>query len=512
MVLVLRIETLQPDVPLPLPHGGWVEADHDLSIGRAAENDVVLEDPAGTISKRHCTIKRLDTAYALVDHSRNGSFLNGDTRPVARDVPLPLKPGDAIQIGSFNIAVIAAMVTTANSGAGDLRAEAEKGEEAPRAETSFLGAVPSMRSSRAHVDPGGLMSRQGPPLAEGDMDAVTSPQFGDDSLLEHRIGKGEPPPAFSDHVPVPNMVFVQPRLSTESIPDDWDLLSEMGHAPAPLSPQPAAPILAEKPAPAPQPAPPPPVDATPAGEPRGAVVHEAAILAFLEGSGLRPDECRPVDMTTVMRRAGRALQLSVANLHDLLGVRKTTKEGFGVERTMLARSGNNPLKFVADPHDALIALLVATIPGFLVADEAIAQAFTDIKEHQIAMVSAMQAALASICQQLAPETIERVTGAPTMLERLMPRRRLARQWQAYREAFDKVAAGIDTNAREVFGSDFVRAYRQDRAPADARATAAPSDEAQGDEAQTDEAGAKAGSERPIRHGPLPNERRDFDVG
>jgi type VI secretion system FHA domain protein len=534
MALVLRIESLQPDVPLALPRDGWVEADHDLKIGRAADNDLVLEDPAGTISKRHCTISRVDEGYVLVDHSRNGTFLNRDSQAMARDVPVPLKPGDAIQVGCFSLAVIAAAVPGTGS-AIDPDPVSEDGETTSPAETSFLGAVAPMPSPNAHlayVEPGGLMSRREEPLViededygpvthdHSDDDPLADPlserrgvrdhdrgvrdHDDDDPLLGRRLDAGESPRSFSDHVAVPNMVFVQPRLRTEPIPDDWDLMSEMGHSLAPLSPQPVAPELFEEVEAAPPPAPPPPpvapAQVVPAAGWSGTVEEGAAIAAFLEGCGLSQRECGTADMVTVMRRAGQALRLSVANLHDILAARTSTKEGFGVERTMLGRSRNNPLKFVADPHDALIALLVTTIPGFLVADEAVAQAFTDIKEHQISMVAAMQAALASVCQQLAPETIERAVGASTLPERLMPQRRSARQWQAYKAAFDEVTAGLDNNAREVFGSDFVRAYQHNTASAGGRPSDAEDDRVRAEPPNT------------AQGGPLPDERRDVDVG
>jgi type VI secretion system FHA domain protein len=485
MVLVLRIENTQPEIPLALPREGMVEADQSLSIGRAADNDLVLEDPAGTISKRHCTIDRVDGHYVLVDHSRNGTFLNRDAAAMTREVPVPLKAGDFIQVSCFGLTVVAAAVPGTDEDGGT-----------PPGEASFLGAVaPSSSYARpSQIDPGGLMSRREEPLIfedgrfgesssdsmdrqlEDDLlaDPVPRRPIGDDPFRDHRPDAGEPR-AYADRVAMPNMVFVQPKLSTEPIPDDWDLVAEMGlpaspslsgstasrALPAPSPEEPAAPPL-------PRPA---PVEMMPAAE-GGAAWERAAVAAFLDGCGLSAEDCGAADIVTVMRRAGQALRLSIANLHDLLDARTSTKEGFGVERTILGRSGNNPLKFVSDPHDALKALIVTTIPGFLVADEAVEEAFADIKAHQFSMVAAMQAALASVCQQLAPETIERTAGTPAAIERLMPQARQARWWRAYRTAFDDVIAGLDNNARQVFGRDFVWAYRhngaRDEAPIDER--------------------------------------------
>jgi type VI secretion system FHA domain protein len=473
MTIVLRIENTQTDIPLVLPKDGLVEADLDLSIGRAADNDLVLEDPAGTISKRHCTITRMDSQHVLIDHSRNGTFFNRDSHALTRDAPVPLNPGDFIQIGCFGLTVVTTAVPGMRSTAYE--SDAEKSPD----ERSFLGAVspmPSPHAHLAHIDPGGLISRREEPFdIEEDVRDSAAPDFlgdphanglrsdNDDLLLGRRFQATKPPRAYADHVAVPNGVFVQPRVGTEPIPDDWDLLAEMGRPAPPPAARPVPPILFDQSAAMP---PPGPLSQLPDTTTSGALERRAsrdsaAIAAFIQGCGLSAEECDTADIVMVMGRAGRALRLSVTNLHDILGARTSTKEGFGVERTMLGQSGNNPLKFVLDSHDALVALLVTTIPGFLVADEAVEQAFTDIKEHQISMVAAMQAALAGICQQLAPETIELMVGAPTMLERLMPHLRSARWWRSYRAAFAKVAGGLANNARQVFGGDFARGYRHD---------------------------------------------------
>jgi hypothetical protein len=68
-----------------------------ISIGRASDNDVILDDPL--VSRHHCQLKLQHGAYGLADlGSRNGSFVNGQqVNEVA------LGPGDRIRIGSTDI-------------------------------------------------------------------------------------------------------------------------------------------------------------------------------------------------------------------------------------------------------------------------------------------------------------------------------------------------------------------------------------------------------------------------
>jgi adenylate cyclase len=82
---------------LERPPGERVPLTGNCSLGRAAGNDVVLEDER--ISRRHATIHAQgDQEFLLVDlGSRNGTYLNG--RRVNQ--PTRLRDGDRVEIGPF---------------------------------------------------------------------------------------------------------------------------------------------------------------------------------------------------------------------------------------------------------------------------------------------------------------------------------------------------------------------------------------------------------------------------
>ncbi|MEO8251029.1 MAG: DUF3662 and FHA domain-containing protein [Chloroflexota bacterium] len=68
-----------------------------ISIGRASDNDVIVDDPE--VSRHHCQLKRQHGAYSFADlGSRNGSWVNGQAV-----TEVALGPGDTIQIGSTEI-------------------------------------------------------------------------------------------------------------------------------------------------------------------------------------------------------------------------------------------------------------------------------------------------------------------------------------------------------------------------------------------------------------------------
>lgn len=65
----------------------------NISVGRAAENDVTIKDDA--ISKRQFHIKKTNKGYNLIDlNSANGTFVNGE-----RVKSVILKNKDVIKIG-----------------------------------------------------------------------------------------------------------------------------------------------------------------------------------------------------------------------------------------------------------------------------------------------------------------------------------------------------------------------------------------------------------------------------
>jgi hypothetical protein len=68
-----------------------------IGIGRAADNDVIVDDPQ--VSRHHCQLKLQHGAYSFADlGSRNGSLVNGQ-----RVDEIALGPGDVIQIGDTDI-------------------------------------------------------------------------------------------------------------------------------------------------------------------------------------------------------------------------------------------------------------------------------------------------------------------------------------------------------------------------------------------------------------------------
>ena len=72
-------------------------AQRRLTIGRAAENDVILDHPQ--VSRRHAVIELQSGGATVVDHSANGTFVNGKRLAAKQE----LKAGDRIRICCFEL-------------------------------------------------------------------------------------------------------------------------------------------------------------------------------------------------------------------------------------------------------------------------------------------------------------------------------------------------------------------------------------------------------------------------
>jgi type VI secretion system FHA domain protein len=74
-------------------------------IGRAHDNDWVLPDPQRYLSAHHARVQFRDGAYYLLDTSTNGVYVNEGTVPIGRRVPYPLRDGDRLRMGDYELTV-----------------------------------------------------------------------------------------------------------------------------------------------------------------------------------------------------------------------------------------------------------------------------------------------------------------------------------------------------------------------------------------------------------------------
>jgi len=469
MPLVINLTSRDPAL---LPGGARrIEVNGRLSIGRGADNDLMLADPERQLSKNHCVIQFDGHAYTLTDTSTNGVFLNDSPERLMRDVPVALSEGCILRLGAYEMTVVAIAPDSGLSAPGrDFRPSSGSGGYAPggsgRLDDGLFGdpfAAPPILEPGFGPAPSSIDD----PFGFGPAPANASP-FGatipDDADLFGEAPAQDPWGAEPqhDHTPSEQQAFIPPKSKAGMIPDDWDL-SDLGveinpalvGSPSILDSGPLQPEI--RPAAAPpqhQPSPQqrPPPDSSASGD--------AAIKTFLAAAGLPPGSISPADATRLMQVAGEMLQATTQGLMEILAARANTKQEFRIDRTMIGAARNNPLKVSEDAPQALQILLSAQTPGFISGRKAIEEALDDIKVHQLAVLAGMQVALTTVVSRFDPAKLEKRIEQSTMIESILPAARKARYWELFKTLYGEIAGELEDDFQKAFGAEFARAYRE----------------------------------------------------
>jgi type VI secretion system FHA domain protein len=122
-----------------------VVAKDAVAIGRIMGNDVVLPDVEKRVSSKHARLERNAGGWRLIDlGSTNGTFLND--RRMDAQAPAPLKNGDRISIGLFQLRVV---LEEAVEG----RDQTAVAIDVPRAAASLAADLPALWARMAGETP-----------------------------------------------------------------------------------------------------------------------------------------------------------------------------------------------------------------------------------------------------------------------------------------------------------------------------------------------------------------------
>lgn len=435
-------------------------AGRSLTVGRGQDNDLVLPDPGKVVSKHHVVIEDQNGNLVAIDLSTNGTFLNYGKVPLGR-VPTPINDGDILSLGGYEL-----MVEVTDEAVRE--AVPPPPDDAP---SPAGGAHPAdlLEGPDDHADFLDELLGDARPAGPA---SVRRPEPGDDGLLPP-LGEDDllaPPPeepvaasaSWHEHGASPSDSFRAPEAS-DFIPEDWaaDL---MGSAPPrpPAEPDPEhepgrepADIFAltEETSP-PARVSIPPVSSVP--EPPAATAGDAAARAFLAALGA-PD-MPEAEVADAMARLGLVMRTLILGLREILMTRAAIKSEFRIQQTVIGRSGNNPLKFSVTPEQAVEALVRPRGTGYLDPVRATEQALDDIKAHEVAVMTGMEAALKGILQQLAPEALaEQIQARAGFADMLRSRKAL--YWEAYEQHYGRISDQAEKEFRELFSREFARAYQ-----------------------------------------------------
>ncbi|RDC74063.1 type VI secretion system-associated FHA domain protein TagH [Rhodovulum sp. 12E13] len=443
-----------------------------LTVGRGPANDLVLPDPERTLSKSHFVIEAQGGEVVVVDLSTNGTFLNYSRIPLGR-TPTPLNDGDVLSAGPYELVV-------------EIAADApEPGLAAPVAQEAV-----SFGSAEAAPDPAHLLDA---PAPEGDflddllgaegpvgpsglnipdpIDELLPPEEDRTSPLDDEIAPPEEPGGDS---PLLHGASVSDSYRSGGgigggiggggiIPDDWDAdpFGEDEPLAPPVPPRPGAPPAEAAPQdsqPAPQPASPPAAAQQPRTlAPGGA--RETAARAFLEALDVAELSVPDDQLVPTMERMGRVMRAMIAGLREVLMTRTSIKNEFRIDQTMISAQGNNPLKFSVSPDQAVEALVRPRARGYLDAEAATNEALRDIKAHEVAMVTGMEAALKGVLARLDPAALAGQIESSGNLGSVFKGKK-ARYWEVYEKMYAEISDQAENDFHELFSREFARAYKE----------------------------------------------------
>lgn len=179
--------------------------------------------------------------------------------------------------------------------------------------------------------------------------------------------------------------------------------------------------------------------------------------AFAEGLGIEELSDRVVLDKAFMKMLGQLLRGYTQGALDLIAGRTIVRQAVRASVTVIAPERNNPLKFSPDGKAALQYLLGKPLPGFMGPLEAIDNAFTDLRAHQIGLVSGMQSALRHVVDHFDPKTIA-AREPMQSLDGVFPMARKARLWDSYGRYFHSTRENVADRFQSFFGDAFLRAY------------------------------------------------------
>ena len=187
----------------------------------------------------------------------------------------------------------------------------------------------------------------------------------------------------------------------------------------------------------------------------------ALTQAFLKGAGLLPSALPGGLTPDVMGVIGSLLRTATGGAVDMLAARAATKLELQASVTIISSQSNNPLKFSPNAEVALQQMLGKKMPGFMRADEAMRDAFDDLRAHEIGVIAGTRAALTEVLGRFDPSVLGNRLANGSLLENFLPALRMKKLWEIYLEQYAKIRQEAEDDFQSVFGRSFLQAYERE---------------------------------------------------
>lgn len=188
-----------------------------------------------------------------------------------------------------------------------------------------------------------------------------------------------------------------------------------------------------------------------------------ALKMFLKGAGITnkhlPAEVPPETFEIL----GHSLKEVLQGTIELLRARAETKNHLHLDRTIIGRIENNPLKFMPNAEQVIVNLLTTenTDKTYTPLDKALEEAFDDIKAHQYAMTVATQSALKGVIKQhFSPKNLADNIAKDHPISSKIPLKRQAKLWSMFESLYDDVEKEATENFQRLLDNEISNAYEK----------------------------------------------------
>lgn len=186
-----------------------------------------------------------------------------------------------------------------------------------------------------------------------------------------------------------------------------------------------------------------------------------AMMQFLKGAGINDPKLQSVIAANLDPEAlGRMFQTSVKGTIDILRSRADIKSEMRMDMTTIQPIQNNPLKFSISLEDTLIRLMTTQKEAYMTPERSMAEAYDDIKAHQIAVMAGVQATLSTLLKRFQPDNLTERLEKESPIAASIPFHRQAKLWKHFERLYDAIEQEAEEDFNRLFGAEFAKAYDQ----------------------------------------------------
>lgn len=415
------------------------------TIGRSLNNDWVLPDSQCYLSGQHAIIEYKSGEFFIVDTSTNGVFINHSSRPLGRGNRLRLQQGDQLCCGLYELQVS----ITKNKSNVDYQSDSSINSNLLESQDD-QGVLHHIHSSH-NPDPFEFLNEA------VDVHNVISKQASKPVSSAHIANQA----CYLPELIQPSLLKQTPtelpaaELIINTLPDGWLTESAERVDQMPISPIPKKQdIILDNDL---------KLDSVGISELKKEKITLDTIVdtkqAFLKGLSLNHLD-QKIQLVSIedWTSLGLLLRFAVQGTLDILQSRAEIKNAMHMELTTIQQRNNNPLKFSLSVDEALEKLLSNSSEVYLRPEQAMAEAYEDIRAHQLAVIAGMQSALQQILKRFEPEKLIKRLEKENPISASIPLQRQAKLWGLFEELYVALEQECTDDFQRLFGLEFSHAY------------------------------------------------------